>query len=594
MKNLYTLLFVFLICTPLFTRAQNEDALKKKNYLWDVSANSGLTLLWGDANSNGNPLERWFSKEVSLAYGVTLKRKITDAFQLQIGFQNGILNGERAKWSGDVYHPVITAKTNFYDYHIGLNVDFTSLFGASPDRLISVYMFGGIGMVHYNANSYGDGKLMFSVNSKSLMIPWGGGLRLRLNERWSLYGETNFRHSLSDDVDAYVGTGSDTKDIYSITGIGITYKFGPKKPKKEKKPKVEITPYEPSDSAIAEVSSPAQISYSSDIPKFIEPNTKYVVNTTISKDNIEGKAIYEFSFPNDIYISDVVCEGAKLEQDSVKVKITWENIPTTDLMVSYKLTTGGLDRSSYIIRGSFSYVENKENKTKVFSDRMNLKSETVASNVNNNNVEANTSSVGKDNNANNGGVAIVSVESNKKPEINIEYRVQVAAVFGGTTSKRMLQRKLRLNDEIKEDPYKKSYRYTVGSFKTYGEAAQYRALLNVRGAYVVVFKNGKYIGQLENTNADVMDKDGLFDNGITYKIQLAASKNRPYSISKLAYKYDFDDNKIMEDKTSSGWYQYSIGKFQTIKDAKEYLNEIKHKIPAAYIIKFQDGKRIKR
>jgi len=589
MKKIYTLLLILVVCAPLFVSAQGEGVPKKKNYLWDVSANAGLSLLWGDANSDGNPLQRWFSKEVSLAYGVTVKRKISNAFQLQFAFQNGILKGERSKWSGIELPPLITSYTNFYDYHLGLNIDFTSLFGARVDRLISVYMFGGVGIIHYDAKSYADGVSIRSANSNSLIIPWGGGLRLNLDEKWSIYGETNFRHAFKDDIDAYKGSGTETNDIYSITGMGVTYKFGPKKPKKIKEPKVELTPYEPVDSVIAEVDKPAEITYSSNIPNIIESNSEYMVSTSISMDDIEGKVIYEFNIPEDIYISEIVIENADIEKDSSSVKVIWDNIASSELLVNYKLTTGGLEKNSYIVRGSLSYEEDGENKAKTFSDRMNLKNETVASNTQDNNgtsVNNGTSTI------NNSSAVIIPVEKNNTAN-SLEYRVQVAAVFGGTTSKRMLQRKLRIEDEIKEDPYKNSYRYTVGSFKSYGEAAKHKALGQVKGAYVVVFKDGKYIGQLDKTNAEVMDKDGVFESGETFKVQLSASKGRPYSISKLAYKYGLDENKIMEDKTSSGWYQYSIGKYRTKEDAKMYLKEVKLKVSSAYIIKFQNGKRVK-
>jgi hypothetical protein len=314
-----------------------------------------------------------------------------------------------------------------------------------------------------------------------------------------------------------------------------------------------------------------------------------MVNTSISMDDIEGKVVYEFNIPEDIYISEIVSENANVEKDSITVKVIWDNIAASELVVNYKLTTGGLEKNSYIVRGSLSYVEKGENKTKTFSDRMNLKNETVASNTQNNSTSENSGNA----TTNNSGAAVVVPVEKSRTANGLEYRVQVAAVFGGTTSKRMLQRKLRIDDEIKEDPYKNSYRYTVGSFRNYGEAAKHRAIGQVKGAYVVVFKDGKYIGQLDKTNEDVMDKDGVFESGETFKVQLSASKGRPYSISKLAYKYGLDENKIMEDKTSSGWYQYSIGKYQSKEDAKMYLKEIKLKVSSAYIIKFQNGKRVK-
>jgi hypothetical protein len=235
--------------------------------------------------------------------------------------------------------------------------------------------------------------------------------------------------------------------------------------------------------------------------------------------------------------------------------------------------------------GSFSYAENNENKVKTFNNRVNLKSDVVAQNQNANQnanpVTANPTNTNQQ-----------SIEVGPLTKAGLEYRVQVAAVFGGTTSKRLLQKRLGLTDEIYEDSYKNSYRYTVGSFQKYSEAVQHAALSKVNGAYVVVFKDGKYIGQLENVNDDIKDTDGVKPSGTTYKVQIAASKGRPYSIAKLAYKYGVEETDVTEDKIGD-WFQYSVGTFNTMDEAKSLLSTLKVKLPEAYIIKFVDGKRSK-
>lgn len=582
---IYKLIFPFVFLITIVGNAQNVPLAK--NYLWDISANMGSSLLWGDGASSGSPFTRWISKESNLTYGLTLKRKVTKSFKLQVVFQKGALSGERSKWSGDQTHAVITTATDFYDYHIGLDVDFTSLFGFKEDRLISVYAFGGAGMINYTANSFADGVLYNNVKSSTLIVPWGGGLRFRFNERWSAYFESNFRNAFVDDIDAYIGSGTDVNDIYSITGIGVTYKFGPQK---EKKPKVEISPVEPMDTAIAQIYAPVQVAYSSTIPKEVEPNSEYQVNTIVVKGNLTGKYNYQMTLPEDFYVSDVIASGGKITQDSSHLTIDWDKMPSEQLAISYKLSTGGLEKENYILNSTFNYSENNESKVSTFSDKVRLSPTAIAAiSDSKSNVED-----GKVNNASEQSNEAEVIAVTPKPQLGseLEYRVQVATVFGGTTSKRMLQKQLNLDYEVKEDPYKNSYRYTVGSFSSYAEAAQHKALSKVHGAYVVVFKDGKYVGGLENTNTDIMDKDGLFATGETYKIQIAASKGRTYSIAKIAYKYGLVENQILEDEIV-GWYQYSVGKFTNADDAKEMLNDIRLKVPQAYIVKFVNGKRSK-
>ncbi len=587
MKRIITSVLLMPLLFLLPTNLLAQDELVAKNYMWDVSLNMGSGLLWGDAATSASPFSRWFSKESNFTYGLTLKRKLSNVFRLQVAFQKGMLSGERTKWSGDQYHAVINSVTDYYDYHLGLDVDFTSLFGFKEDRFMSVYAFGGIGMINYKASSFADAVLFSNVNSSTMIIPWGGGLRFRFDERWSAYIESNFRNTFVDDIDAYVGLGTDVNDIYSITGIGVTYRFGQKK---VKKPKVEIAPVEPVDTTLAQVSIPTNIVYNSTIPAEVEPNSEYQVNTIIQKGDIEGEGQYSLVIPNDFYVSDVSVNTGKVSQDSTHLIVNWDNISGEQLAISYKLSSGGLEEDSYIFNSSFSYNENGESKMKTFSDRVNLKPSIIANNdVTNQTTEANNSKNNATQEENNAEVIAITP---KPITPALEYRVQVAAVFGGTTSKRLLKKQLGLQEDVQEDPYKNSYRYTIGNYKTYAEAAQNKALSKVRGAYVVVFKDGKYIGGLEKTNTDIMDKNGTFETGDTYKVQIAASKGRTYSIAKLAYKYGLQQNEIMEDEIS-GWYQYTVGKFRTADEAKELLKEIQLKVPKAYIVKFVDKKRTK-
>ncbi len=81
--------------------------------------------------------------------------------------------------------------------------------------------------------------------------------------------------------------------------------------------------------------------------------------------------------------------------------------------------------------------------------------------------------------------------------------------------------------------------------------------------------------------------DSIFSSDIVlvYRVQIAASKGRPCSIAKLASKYGVSESDITETLSKSMWYQYSIGAFSTLADAKIFLKKIKKINKSAYIIK---------
>ena len=489
---------------------------------------------------------------------------------------------ENDSWSDDT-HAQTSAETSYFDGHIAVNVDFTSMMGFKPDRFVSFYGLVGVGMAKYSATSYLDGVAQDArtvSGASTLMIPWGWGLDFRINDHFSITFENTFRHTFVDDFDAYIGANGNTlKDFYSVTGLGLTYKFGEKREKK--KPKIEIEPVEPNDDSIVAVAvvekQAAEIVYRNNIPDSVSPNSEYSVNSIINKGDTKGEGVYKMSIPEDFYVSNVISDGGNIEQDSSSLTIRWKSVPEGNLMISYKLSSGGLEKDHYTISSTYTYEEDSTQKEQVFTSVMHLKSLAVKSTEN---TEQQQNSIEE-----------LPVVSN--PVVNnIEYRVQVAAAFGGTVSKGLLKKRLRLSQEVKEDPYKNSYRYTVGSYTSYGEAAQNSAMSKVRGSYVVIFVDGKYVGGLDKVNKDIMDQDGIYKDGLTYKIQIAGSKGRSYPISRLAYKYGLKENEITEDE-SAGWYLYSFGKFRNSEDAKPSLKQIKTKIPKAYIIKFSDGKRIR-
>jgi len=156
-----------------------------------------------------------------------------------------------------------------------------------------------------------------------------------------------------------------------------------------------------------------------------------------------------------------------------------------------------------------------------------------------------------------------------------------------------IQKQYKMNDLVSEREYKGYNNYTIGNYSDYSSAEERINGTKVNGAYVVVFKDGKYLPHLYDVNQDIMDKTPFNENGLTYKVQISASNNRPYPIIKLANKLKVNANEIYEEKVNI-WYQYSFGKFNSLSDAKTYVAKAKALgISDAFVVIFENGKRIK-
>jgi len=577
--SLSMIFVIILMVSNIYAQENNnEDGSKPVVYNWGVSLKGGASLIWGDAGSSFDPFTHWFSNECAFTGEIVLDRRLSNVFGVQLGFAKGVLSGYREIWSSET-HPVASSKTDYFDYHLDLNVDLTAIFNHNQNRFLSIYAFGGVGMINYTATSYLDGKQYQTAADNTLIIPWGGGLKLRINPRFSILLETSFRNTFVDDIDAYIGQGTTINDIYSITGVGLTYRFGAKK---DKERQIEVVPVVPADTSIAvkEVQEKrvlTEVVIISGMPVTAKRDTSYQVNVKIRKDSLNDFGRYKQEVPVGFSIAEDNSNGGQYSFANQELIIDWKTLPIDDtLEFSYKLVTSKLEPKTYSFEGSFTYKEDTVLRISSFVDDV-----TVSMSSNELLAENPLAENPKD--------AQVSETDVVVPVISgVDYRVQVAAVFGGKSNVDVIARRLRINEEVFEDPYKRGYRYTVGHHNDYGQANSHRRNVSVNGAYVIAFVDGKYMGDLAKTNSIVMDQNAVNNSGVTYKIQIAASKGRAYSIAKLAYKYGFNTSDIYE-QNSGVWYKYSVGKFTDLADAKSKLKEIQAKVKGAYIVKYIDG-----
>ena len=589
-------LSVLIVLIPLWISAQSTQ--DNNNYLWKVGVHTGSSMLWGDLSDDSDPITKMFSSQSKLSLELDLHRKITNAFGVQGSFLFGKLAGQRTKWSDDK-HAGIAFNTSYFDYSLAVNADITALFGAKPNRLISFYLLGGAGMTHYTGTSYDmlTNNTVKTVDNKKFFVPWGWGLSFNFTPRLSVFAQNTFRHPFTDDFDTYTGSGSTVDDIYSFTSIGATYKFGPKR---EKKKKIDIVPVEV-DTTIAKTETyvPVSVETTVDMPFSIKPNESKTVKVTINKGDLTSKGEYNQSFPDGFMIEPIDIAGGKFSYDVGKLTIHWDELPSSEnVNISYKIKAGDITPNNYSIPGSFVYSEKDKIKVKQFKNQINVEGPVVAQNQNNENpgsTNVKTPDNSNQNNPTTNNPTTNNPSTNNPtttiPQAGVSFGVQVAAVYGGRMNPMGLQKRYKLNETVNESAYKGYNNYTVGNFDNYGAANERRKGTNVRGSYVVAFKDGKYQPHLYYINKDVMDQNPFINTGTTYKVQILANNGRPYAIVKLAHKLGVDANKVYEDKTGN-WYQYSVGTFSTMSEAQAYAKELKAKgFSDAFVIKFQDGNR---
>jgi len=77
------------------------------------------------------------------------------------------------------------------------------------------------------------------------------------------------------------------------------------------------------------------------------------------------------------------------------------------------------------------------------------------------------------------------------------YKIQIIATLSPASFDNIML-DYKLKEQIREDHTDKWYRYSIGEFKTYREAYNYRKILNsrnkIKGSFIVKFANGKRIG----------------------------------------------------------------------------------------------------
>lgn len=597
MKNLnnyfktIVVLFAIFIGTTNFLKAQDSKVLS----MWSLSLNGGATLTWGDMSDDvTNPFSKYFTNQQGYAIGIIGTRHINSIFDINLQAETGKLQGSRYNWGGNVISKYRFVG-NFSEFNLNLNVDLINLlFKNKDDRFFNLYLKGGVGYTLYNSTKTSiDRSIDFpAMKGGALVIPWGGGIRLKLNRNFSFFFENTFSYAFSDELDGHVGVGTDLNDIYNFTSVGATYRFN----QIPKKPKVKMVEETPVDTVFANTNENNEVE--NDVvenvsvvmtkPNDLYPNSTFDVKLRINKSSLAEKARLQQTLPVGMTAISKNSSGAQFNFEDQIVSFKWDNLESESSIINleYTIVTKDIIESEYTIPGIFFYDKNGKENIVQFRESMFISKPIVAK------TEIST--------------PVVKTETQPIVEtktINgLVFKVQLQAIYGGKSSPKSVAKANNITMPVEEEVIGAYTKYTAGNFTSYEEAKALKDQIRMgknQGAFVVAYYNGKRITINEaidlqskanknelNINSSPVKQETI--DGISYRIQIGASA-KSKSIVQLQSSLGSND-RITETKHNS-LYKYVIGNYTTSNEANSKLLEVRKHIPDAFIVKFKNGIR---
>ena len=240
--------FILLLgLVPLIMLGQNDKGSSytpKQAPYWYIGAQGGLSQFHGDIVKYKfvPDKDNW-----NFGFGGIFGRQFTPFLGLRGNLAYGNYSGQedRANYS---YLPYYNKRIegSYIDYSLQFTFDLDRLIlGYNPDRKLGMYALAGIGNTQYRVRKYdiptgtllgtrgvntqqggGDGK-GFGNRDLVGMVPAGLGINYSVSEKVDIVLESVLRFTDSEGLDIQHGGAAEIKnDFYSMTTLGLVYKFG--------------------------------------------------------------------------------------------------------------------------------------------------------------------------------------------------------------------------------------------------------------------------------------------------------------------------------------------------------------------------------
>ncbi len=318
----------------------------------------------------------------------------------------------------------------------------------------------------------------------AMSIPLAIGLSYKVLPFLQIELEHSQRLTNTDLLDCVKGPGT-RNDQYSLTSLGLRFSV-PEKSDRVKKTKIQenAVPMQPvvKTPPPAKATPPAfNVYVESVLPETVSAGQSAEVKVRINKGKYAGPGKLIQTLPEGFTATDI-SKSTTFSFADQKVTIEWDKMPAESIInYTYSVKVGEELKGNQVLAGTFDF------------DRPD--SVDIVRFTNSIFVEAKTPVVV--------AKAPATSRGNIKPAQTlpgIEYRVQIGAFKENKSAETQLAAKHKITETIQEESVDGWYKYTVGSFRTYNEAAKYRdnfiARFGIASAFVVAYKDGKRLPKI--------------------------------------------------------------------------------------------------
>jgi opacity protein-like surface antigen len=205
---------------------------------YEVGTFVGMSGYLGDLNKSD-----WFSKEPHFAYGAFGRYNLSSKFAIKLAYSRGSLTGQDANYSDRAFRNFST-QTTINDISGQIEYQpWTFPMSKLPHQFQSMlrpYIFVGIGMAYTNPKADMSNMIVIKpeiasgieadldteYSKTATVVPFGLGLKYRVEPMWTIGLEAGFRFTFSDYIDGISQAANPGKtDRYKFSGVVVSYRF---------------------------------------------------------------------------------------------------------------------------------------------------------------------------------------------------------------------------------------------------------------------------------------------------------------------------------------------------------------------------------
>jgi hypothetical protein len=461
---------------------------------FSVKVSPGALSYFGDLSNDNLNLPKRIVYGSKFGIGIGIIKQFSPYFGLQAQFVTG------STYSEAVDNTYFAGSLNEYS----LSARFDPL-GLIKDKSFKVapYLAVGVGTLGFRSVrrqmdtnlvllpdfGYEDDGVTRAPRKTAMSLPITLGVSWRVLPDVQIELEHSLRFTNTDLIDSYKGP-STANDLYSLTSIGFRYTIPTQSAgkrsgnKNQEDPSAKKTDNEAKN--LIDPSADMNVFVDCTIPEKVQPGQVVDVKIRINKGLYIGPAKLIQKFPEGLTAIENLKNTISFLFSNQNVLVEWKKMPgDATVLYNYQMKVSETLTGSQTITGRFEYQDVEGTKTVRFN-------KTIF-------VEGNADNQGKDE-------KVAEVRADSSPVLpnrnirksqalpGIEFRVQCGALRDASKAYNQLSEKYRITETIQEEFIDGWYKYTVGSFRTYDEAAKYRdsfiARTNILSAFIVAYRDG--------------------------------------------------------------------------------------------------------